>query len=177
MLYLNATNLKHNSTDYNAVFVVVFFTAASKVFLLVTTSERDTYDNVSVDSTGKLLEAKDITLNVIGKYRKFRGQVLGQDFRGKVFYRKKPQVGTGVSTLPAGEFMTLMKETRGSAFGLPFLGSDNKDKFGALQQASVSTWREQIKRDQITCKECFCAHGDAGQGKTVCKINSFSQKC
>ena len=111
------------------------------------------------------------------KYRKFRGEVIGQNFRGNVYYRKRPEAGSGVAPLPEGEYVSLMKSTEGSVFGLPFLGSDNKAKFGALQQASVSAWREQIKRDQFTCKECFCARGDAGQGKTICKKNSFHTKC
>ena len=102
---------------------------------------------------------------------------MGQNFRGNVFYRKKPEVGSGAAPLPEGEYVSLMKATKGSVFGLPFLGSENKNKFGALQQASASAWREQIKRDQYVCKECFCARGDAGQGKTICKKNSFHEKC
>lgn len=157
---------------------ICLVTAATKIFLLLTSTERSAFaDAISVDSIGKLLETKDITLNVIGKYRRYRGEIVGQDYRGKVFYRKKPEIGTGVAPLPDGEYMALMKGTQGSVFGLPFLGSQNKDKLGALQHASVSTWREQIKRDQFTCKECFCARGDAGQGKTICKVNSYLQKC
>ncbi|XP_068726618.1 uncharacterized protein [Montipora capricornis] len=160
-----------------AAYIYPFRPAATKLFLLLTGAESGVYDQISVDNTGKLLETKDITLNVIGKYRKLRGEIVGQDYRGKVFYRKKPEVGTGLAALPDGDHMKLMKETQGSVFGLSFLGSHNKDKFGALQQASVSTWREQIKRDQFVCKECFCARGDVGQGKTICKVNSFHQKC
>lgn len=154
------------------------FLAATKIFLLLTSKEHNALVNaVTVDSMGKLLEAKDITLNVIGKYRKYSGEVVGQDYRGRVFYRKKPETGTGAAPLPDGEYVSLMKGTHGSVFGLPFLGSKNKNKFGALQLASLSTWREQIKRDQFSCKECFCARGDSGQGKTICKVNSFHQKC
>ena len=153
------------------------FTAATKIFLLLTSKERSVNHTISVDNVGKLLETKDITLNVIGKYRKLRGEIVGQDYRGKVYYRKKPEFGIGSAALPDGDYARLMKETQGSVFGLSFLGSNNKDKFGALQLASASTWREQIKRDQFACKECFCARGDAGQGKTICKLNSFDQKC
>lgn len=155
-----------------------FWPAATKIFLLLTSTDRHPLaDFATLESISNMLESKDIILNVIGKYRKFRKEVIGQNFRGNVYYRKKPEVGLGAATLPEGEYMSLMKSTQGSVFGLPFLGSENKDKFGALQQASASAWREQIKRDQYTCKECFCARGDAGQGRTVCRKNSFHTKC
>lgn len=151
---------------------------ATKIFLLLTSTDRNPLaDFTSLESISNMLESKDITLNVIGKYRKFRGEVIGQNFRGNVFYRKKPEIGSGAAPLPEGEYVSLMKATKGSVFGLPFLGSENKDKFGALQQASASAWREQIKRDQYICKECFCARGDAGQGKTICKKNSLHNRC
>ena len=149
---------------------------ATKIFLLLDNVEHKN-NIMSMSKVSRMLDASDVTLNVIGKYKKFRGEIVGQDYRGKVFYRKKPEIGTGVVELPEGDSVALMRSTQGSVFGLPFLGSDKKDKFGALQKASISTWREQIKRDQLMCKECFCARGDAGQGKVICKNNSFHNKC
>ncbi|KAL9951489.1 hypothetical protein ACROYT_G044158 [Oculina patagonica] len=130
-----------------AAYTYPFRPGATKIFLLLTSTDRNPLaDFTSVESISNMLETKDIILNVIGKYRKFRGEVMGQNFRGNVFYRKKPEIGSGAAPLPEGEYVSLMKATKGSVFGLPFLGSENKDKFGALQQASASAARPSARK-------------------------------
>lgn len=172
---------RENSTIDNVEAISVasrypFRAGATKIFLLLTGEDKETTDVWRLMRVTRMLQAQDITLNILGKYGKLRGDFIGQDYKGKVYYRKALRgTGSGVS-LPAGELVEIMKNTEGSVFGLSFLVAEDEMKFKTVALANANAWKEQIKRDQIMCKECFCARGDAGQGKSICKINTF-HKC
>ncbi|KAK3755617.1 hypothetical protein QZH41_017617, partial [Actinostola sp. cb2023] len=154
-----------------------FRAGATKIIVLWTTSERYAHaDAPCLRRMTKKLHTRDITLNIIGKYQKYAGEVNGQDYLGRVFYRKMTQGSKIGASLPEGEFIELMKNTKGSAFGIAAFGSDNTRRSYALRESFVYTLKEQIKRDQVMCKECFCARGLVGEGRAICKINKH-HKC
>ena len=172
-----------NSTSdgSNAAFFALrkysFRAGATKIFLLLTNTERRSLSYNSNWFIARALEKYDITLNVFGKYKKFRSDLMGMDYQGRLYRRKVPKgyLQRGVE-LPEGDYMSLMRATRGSVFGLDFLTSENLSKKYALQQATVNVWKEQIERDQAICKECVCVSTRGGQGVTYCRNNPY-HKC
>jgi len=154
-----------------------FRAGATKIIILLATSERTAHSHAPcLRRMTKELQMRDITLNIIGKYQKYRGEVNGQDYLGRVFYRKLPRGSRIGASLPEGEFINLMKNTKGSAFSISSFGSDWPKTSTALKESLLLTLKEQIKRDQVTCKECFCHRGRVGEGRAICKINEH-HKC
>jgi len=154
-----------------------FRAGATKIIVLWTTSERTAHQHAPcLRRMTKMLQMQDITLNIIGKYRKYVGEVNGQDYHGRVFYRKMTQGSNVGGPLPEGEFMELMKNTKGSAFSMTSFGSQSEKRATTLRESFVISLKEQIKRDQLMCKECYCARGRVGEGRAICKINEH-HKC
>lgn len=154
-----------------------FRAAATKIIVLWTTSERIAHEHAPcLRKMTEELQNQDITLNIIGKYQKYVGEINGQDYNGRVFYRKMTQGSNMGAPLPEGEFMELMKNTKGSAFGITSFGSDSAKRALAMRKSFIYSLKEQIKRDQVMCKECYCARGRVGEGRPICKIN-VHHKC
>jgi len=154
-----------------------FRAGATKIVVLWTTSERSAKEQVpGLERMTEKLQMQDITLNIIGKYQKYREQIHGQDYLGRTFYRKLTKGSIRRSPIPKGEFMQLMKNTEGAAFSITHFASDFQKRYSALTQSFTYTLKEQIKRDQMMCKECFCSRGIVGEGRAICKINKH-HKC
>lgn len=150
-----------------------FRPGATKIFVLLTSIERRPLSLSSNWFTSKMLEKYDVTLNVFGKYEKFRSYHIGMDYQGRIYNTKATKgINQGVD-LPEGDYMSLVRDTRGSVFGLNFLSSEDSKKFQAVQRASMNVWNEQIKRDQAICKECVCLSTRGGQGVTYCRNNPY----
>jgi len=179
--HLKFSSTKDNETDgFEGIDMAAsypFRAGATKIVIFWTTSERFAHEHAPcLKDITKKLQMQDITLNIIGKYKKYVGEINGQDFQGRVFYRKMTKGSNLGASLPDGEFMELMKNTQGSAFSITSFGSDLDRRSMSMQKSFVYTLKEQIKRDQVMCKECFCARGLVGEGRAVCKINEH-HKC
>ena len=179
-LKFDETNENGTSDGSNAAMYALrkynFRAGATKIFLLLSSTERRPLPFSSNWLTSKMLEKYDVTLNVFGKYKKFRSYEIGMDYQGRVYNRKATKgINQGVD-LPEGEYMSLVSKTRGSVFGLNFLASDDQRKYEAVQRASMNVWNEQIKRDQAVCKECVCVRSRGGLGITYCRNNPY-HKC
>ena len=150
-----------------------FRAGASKMFLLLSGWDRETSDEARLNRTIRMLKAEAITVNVLGKYKRLQNQKLGQDYTGRIYYKK----GIGnIVPLPAGELVKIMKNTEGSVFGASFLATVDTKTFRAATFMNARVWKGEIERDQLKCRECFCAKGDAGQGRSICRVNAL-QKC
>merc|ERR1712150_375284 len=102
-----------------------FRAGATKIAIFWTRSERYAHEHAPcLKEVTRKLKMQDITLNIIGKYKKYVGEINGQDFQGRVFYRKMIRGSNLAASLPEGEFMELMKNTQGSAFSITSFGSD-----------------------------------------------------
>lgn len=179
--HLQFSNTTDNETDgFEAIAKAAHYPfrgASTKILVLFTTSERFANPNAPcIRRMTKKLQMRDITLNIIGKYQKFRGDKMGQDYLGRIIYRKDRSSIRGIP-LPRGEYVKLMQNTKGSMFGITFFASDDDIQiYRPFKENYLRVLKEQIKRDQNKCKECFCARGRVGEGRTICKINEH-HKC
>lgn len=180
--HLKFSNTMDNETDgFEAIAKAAHYPfrgASTKILVLFTTSERFANPNAPcIRRMTKKLQMRDITLNIIGKYQKFRGEKIGQDYLGRMIYRKLEGPSIRGVPLPRGEYVQLMQKTKGSMFGITFFASDDRDQvYRPFKESYLNVLKEQIKRDQNMCKECFCARGRVGEGRTICKINEH-HKC
>ncbi|EDO25591.1 predicted protein [Nematostella vectensis] len=97
--HLKFADRADNETDgFEAISMATrypFRTGSTKIVLLLTADERIARPGtMSVRRLTKQLKRQDIIFNVIGKYKKLNQRVIGQDYRGKVFYRKNTPIDT-----------------------------------------------------------------------------------
>jgi hypothetical protein len=179
--HLKFSDTKDNETDgFEAIAKAAhypFRAGSTKILVLLTTSERFANPNAPcIRRMTKKLHTRDITLNIIGKYQKFRGEVMGQDYLGRIFYKKQDRASIRGVALPQGDYANLMQNTKGSMFGMTFFASDKYVNVMPFNISYLNVLKDQIKRDQNMCKECFCARGRVGEGRTICKISKH-HKC
>lgn len=106
--HLQFSKTKDNETDgFEGIQMAAkysFRAGATKIVVLWSTSERTAHKHAPcLRRMTKKLQMQDITLNIIGKYQKYVGEVNGQDFQGRVFYRKMTKGSSLAAPLPEGK--------------------------------------------------------------------------
>lgn len=106
--HLKFSTTKDNETDgFEGIEMATrypFRAGATKIVIFWTTSERSAHEHAPcLREMTRKLQRQDITLNIIGKYKKYVGEINGQDFQGRVFYRKMIKGSNSGASLPEGK--------------------------------------------------------------------------